>query len=273
MREWLPEPGRARLTASPSRTTKKKLRARETVSHWTRGASWIFRDRGESGIHNSPMTARNSVTRHRVFLLGAERKEKQMRSRLVSKPSRCQRPRGAPHLARGVLGFWSASRSTPAIPSAPDNMSAPLCMSMASLAVSGAGRGVTAARMGRAAASKGAVAGSSAFFPAKASAKMTMKSSLAGACPPIPPTNAKPRARGDATARATTTREASPSRRHAAAPRARHRASTARRTPTRRPRVSGKSVGCTVAFFRRGSRGESRILSFAARREAKTFSY
>ena len=76
MREWLPGPGRARLTASPSRTTKKKLRARETVSHWTRGASWIFRDRGESGIHNSPMTARNSVTRHRVFLLGAERKEK-----------------------------------------------------------------------------------------------------------------------------------------------------------------------------------------------------
>ena len=82
-------------------------------------------------------------------------------------------------------------------------MSASLCMSMASLAVSGSGRGVTAARMGRAAASKGAVAGSSAFFPAKASAKMTMKSSLAGACPPIPPTNAKHGARGDATARAT----------------------------------------------------------------------
>ena len=152
-------------------------------------------------------------------------------------------------------------------------MSASLCMSMASLAVAGSGRGVTAARMGRAAASKGAVAGSSAFFPAKASAKMTMKSSLAGACPPIPPTNAKHGARGDATARATAACEAATSRERAAAACAWPRASTARRTPTRRPRVSGKSVGCTVAFFRRGSRGESRILSFAARREAKTFSY
>jgi len=73
-------------------------------------------------------------------------------------------------------------------------MSASLCMSMASLAVSGAGRGVTVARMGRVAASKGAVAGSSAFFPVKASAKMTMKSSLAGACPP----NADRRTRPDA---------------------------------------------------------------------------
>ena len=72
-------------------------------------------------------------------------------------------------------------------------MSASLCMSMASLAVSGAGRGVTAARMGRAAASKGAVAGSSAFFPAKASAKMTMKSSLAGACALPSPDEREPR--------------------------------------------------------------------------------
>ena len=86
-------------------------------------------------------------------------------------------------------------------------MSASLCMSMASLAVAGSGRGVTAARMGRAAASKGAVAGSSAFFPAKASAKMTMKSSLAGACPVHPADeretrNARRRDRArDATAR------------------------------------------------------------------------
>ena len=128
-------------------------------------------------------------------------------------------------------------------------MSASLCMSMASLAVSGAGRGVTAARMGRAAASKGAVAGSSAFFPAKASAKMTMKSSLAGACAPIPRTNAKPGTRGDATARATATREATAFRERAEPPRARFRASTARRTPARGPRVSGKSVASgTVAF-------------------------
>ena len=60
-------------------------------------------------------------------------------------------------------------------------MSASLCMSMASLAVSGAGRGATVARMGRAATvGKGAVAGS-AFMPAKTSAALTMKRSLAGA--------------------------------------------------------------------------------------------
>lgn len=60
-------------------------------------------------------------------------------------------------------------------------MSASLCMSIASLAVSGAGRGATVARMGRAATvGKGAVAGS-AFMPAKTSAALTMKSSLAGA--------------------------------------------------------------------------------------------
>ena len=113
----------------------------------------------------------------------------------------------------GVLGFWSRSERArrPFHLHRTSTMSASLCMSMASLAVSGSGRGVTAARMGRAAASKGAVAGSSAFFPAKASAKMTMKSSLAGACPPIPPTNAKPGTRGDATARATRPHEAAAS--------------------------------------------------------------
>jgi len=143
-------------------------------------------------------------------------------------------------------------------------MSASLCMSMASLAVSGAGRGVTAARMGRAAASKGAVAGSSAFFPAKASAKMTMKSSLAGACAPIPRTNAKPGTRGDATARATATREATAFRERAEPPRVRFRASTARRTPARGPRVSGKSVASGTGFFPsvRLSRRESYPSSF-----------
>lgn len=113
------------------------------------------------------------------------------------------------YLGAGFWGFGPASSARrPFHPHRTSTMSASLCMSMASLAVSGAGRGVTAARMGRAAASKGAVAGSSAFFPAKASAKMTMKSSLAGACPPIPPTNAKPGTRGDATARATRPHEA-----------------------------------------------------------------
>jgi large subunit ribosomal protein L34 len=135
-------------------------------------------------------------------------------------------------------------------------------MSMASLAVSGAGRGVTAARMGRAAASKGAVAGSSAFFPAKASAKMTMKSSLAGACAPIPRTNAKPGTRGDATARATATREATAFRERAEPPRARFQTSTARRTPARGPRVSGKSVASGTVAFSLHEAFSTRILSF-----------
>ena len=98
---------------------------------------------------------------------------------------------GAHHAVRGFspslderfLGFWFLPDHV-AIPSAPDSaMSASLCMSMTSLAVSGAGRGTVRARMGRAAASKGAVASGSAFFPVKQSAKMTMKSSLAGKLP------------------------------------------------------------------------------------------
>ena len=142
------------------------------------------------------------------------------RALLVPKPNRLRyqrtraRSRRFIFLSRGgVLGFWSRSERArrPFHLHRTSTMSASLCMSMASLAVSGSGRGVTAARMGRAAASKGAVAGSSAFFPAKASAKMTMKSSLAGACPPIPPTNAKPGTRGDATARATRPHEAAAS--------------------------------------------------------------
>ena len=147
-------------------------------------------------------------------------------------------------------------------------MSASLCMSMASLAVSGSGRGVTAARMGRAAASKGAVAGSSAFFPAKASAKMTMKSSLAGACPPIPPTNAKPGTRGDATARATRPHEA------AASP------SNAPRPARPAPRVDGASDpgcsarGCREKASRRPVAFSLASLGFRSRRaQSYPFSY
>jgi hypothetical protein len=60
-------------------------------------------------------------------------------------------------------------------------MSVSLVMSMTSLSVAGAGRGVSVARTGRAAQSKASVASGSAFFPTKTAAKMTMKSSLAGA--------------------------------------------------------------------------------------------
>ena len=89
-------------------------------------------------------------------------------------------------------------------------MSASLCMSMASLAVSGAGRGATVARMGRAATvGKGAVAGS-AFMPAKTSAALTMKalSRVRLASPPV----RAPLARVSVARRASSRAESSPRR-------------------------------------------------------------
>lgn len=256
------EPGRASLTASPSRTNK----------------SFASRDRNGFPLDaradaDFPRQGRN----RRVFTREREKRKTPNVTRRASpekkkktRPAGWYRPRFGFDTSRLIshAGFWgfgpASSARRPFHPHRTSTMSASLCMSMASLAVSGAGRGVTAARMGRAAASKGAVAGSSAFFPAKASAKMTMKSSLAGACAPIPRTNAKPGTRGDATARATATREATAFRERAEPPRARFRASTARRTPARGPRVSGKSVASGTGFFPsvRLSRRESYPSSF-----------
>ena len=149
-------------------------------------------------------------------------------------------------------------------------MSASLCMSMASLAVSGSGRGVTAARMGRAAASKGAVAGSSAFFPAKASAKMTI------------PRRSRVRARHPADERETRNarrrdraRDATARSGRVAFERAEARAPGSARRRRVGPRLFGPRVSGGVAsprgFFSRFSRlsFETRtILSFSPRASA-----
>ena len=123
-------------------------------------------------------------------------------------------------------------------------MSASLTMSMASLAVSSAGRGVTVARAGRAATvGKGSAAGS-AFFPAKASPKMTMKASLAGACrapdnPNLAPRRANPAGRERRGPLARADRSRAPRR---APARATRRSPASRRSLLRRARLlRGKS--------------------------------
>ena len=145
-------------------------------------------------------------------------------------------------------------------------MSASLTMSMASLAVSSAGRGVTVARAGRAATvGKGSAAGS-AFFPAKASPKMTMKASLAGACrapdnPNLAPRRANPAGRERRGPLARADRSRAPRR---APARATRRSPASRRSLLRRARLlRGKSDDATEPASEPGRQRSfrSRILS------------
>ena len=198
------EPGRASLTASPSRTNKSFASRDRNGFPLDARADADFPRQGR----NRRVFTREREKRKTPNVTRRASREKKKKTRPAGFDTSWYRPRFGFDTSRLIshAGFWgfgpASSARRPFHPHRTSTMSASLCMSMASLAVSGAGRGVTAARMGRAAASKGAVAGSSAFFPAKASAKMTMKSSLAGACAPIPRTNAKPGTRGDKSSRA-----------------------------------------------------------------------
>jgi hypothetical protein len=204
VREWFPG-ARTRITYGFAIANKQKLRvARSKRFPIGREGGRGFSATGaeSASLDSRTRKAKNSERD------SARVSEKKKKTRPAEFDTSWYRPRFGFDTSRLIshAGFWgfgpASSARRPFHPHRTSTMSASLCMSMASLAVSGAGRGVTAARMGRAAASKGAVAGSSAFFPAKASAKMTMKSSLAGACAPIPRTNAKPGTRGDKSSRA-----------------------------------------------------------------------
>lgn len=114
------EPGRASLTASPSRTNKSfasrdrngfplDARADADFPRQGRNRRVVTRERDE---RKAPVTRRTS----------REKKKKKTapcwyRTRFGFDTSA---RRVAPHLARGVLGFWSRFERTPAIPSAPD---------------------------------------------------------------------------------------------------------------------------------------------------------
>ena len=111
------EPGRASLTASPSRTNKSfasrdrngfPLDARADADFPRQGRNRRVFTREREKRRTPNVTRRASP----------EKKKKTRPAWLVSAPIRLRHV--APHLARGVLGFWSRFERTPAIPSAPD---------------------------------------------------------------------------------------------------------------------------------------------------------
>ena len=113
------EPGRASLTASPSRTNKSfasrdrngfplDARADADFPRQGRNRRVVTRERDE---RKAPVTRRTS----------REKKKKKQRLAGIEPDSASTPARDVSRLiSRGVLGFWSRFERTPAIPSAPD---------------------------------------------------------------------------------------------------------------------------------------------------------